>query len=92
MKARHEGVRFMRLIKRVIITNTLASIVLLFTFALLAVERFHSEEIKETNANLERCIRTFGAFLSHMPSMIQVSQLTDHFDSIQDTLTTNKPL
>src|ERR1700674_3475421 len=56
---------FIRLTKKYSKANGLAAILLLLIFACLSFDRFQAAEVKETNANLERCIRTFREFLRH---------------------------
>jgi len=63
----------MRQLKRFTAVNTLASILLLLIFALLSYDRFHAEELRENNANLERCIRTFGELLKHKGESFQLT-------------------
>ena len=55
----------MRQIKRFAIANGLASVLLLLIFAIFSVAWFHAAEVRENNANLERCIRTFWELIRH---------------------------
>ena len=50
-------------IKKFVIANTLACILLLLTFSLLSLKQFHAEALRENDAGLERCMQTFWALL-----------------------------
>jgi PAS domain S-box-containing protein len=63
----------MRPVTKFLIANTLVAILILSVFALMALDRFHTQETAEAIANLERCLRTFRVLLNHKGEGFSIS-------------------
>ena len=55
----------MRPVNKFILTSSLTAFLVISIFAFLSFGRYYAEEMRETNANLERCIQTAWEFLMH---------------------------
>jgi PAS domain S-box-containing protein len=55
----------MKTVTKLILANSLIAILIISTFAVLSLNRFHAEAVREADANLERCMRTSRELLRH---------------------------
>jgi len=49
----------MRTVTKLILINSLIAILIILSYGLISLNRFHAEEVREANADLERCLGTF---------------------------------
>lgn len=53
----------MRTVTKLILINSLITILILLCFGLISLGKFRVEEVREANTNLEKCLRTFRELL-----------------------------